>query len=581
MKIWTKFLGSTAIVVGLVSVLLGSNFLLQKAEQSAVESREKTSAALTTTYELKQSLKDQIIALKDFLLLGRNTTDMGKYQKAMSNFLLNLEQLDELMPDAPELAVVRRRHRFLTRLANGLTTASTTPAQTNQDVRSINSFGTDIDFYVDALNKSAQQQDQLARQSADQWTRTTRMITQIAIVLILLIFVGQFVLILLPVIRSIQKLQLGAVTIGSGKLEYRLNLQTGDEIEQLADEFNQMASQLAEFYRSLEQKVADRTAELIRANQKLESEICDRKHAEIELQQTLQELRKTQAQLIQTEKMSSLGQLVAGVAHEINNPVNFIYGNVSHANDYIQDLFDLVQLYQEQCPQAGQSIQAKTDEIDLEFLREDLPKMLVSMRMGAERIRQIVLSLRNFARLDEAEVKAADIHEGIDSTLLILQNRLKVRPDHPEIQVVKDYGHLPLVECYPGQLNQVFMNLLSNAIDALDSYNAKRSLDEIRTDPSTITIRTAASAESVRIQIADNGPGIPEAVKSQLFDPFFTTKPVGKGTGLGLSISYQVVTERHQGSIWCVSEPGHGAEFWIEIPIRSSTALVQDKSVYY
>ncbi len=278
--------------------------------------------------------------------------------------------------------------------------------------------------------------------------------------------------------------------------------------------------------------------------------------------QAFQALQQTQSQLIQTEKMSGLGQLVAGVAHEINNPINFIYGNLPHASNYTQDLLSLVRLYQEKYPNPDRDIDALREDIDLDFLVNDLQKMLTSMRVGADRIREIVLSLRNFSRLDEAEMKAVDIHEGIDSTLLILQNRLRPSATHTGIEVIKDYGELPLIDCYAGQLNQVFMNIVGNAIDALEKQKD-------RTHPHTITIRTRVSEGKSHavIQFIDNGAGISPDHQSKLFDPFLTTKPVGKGTGLGLSISYQIVVEKHHGILMCCSELGNGAEFRIEIPI--------------
>jgi PAS domain S-box-containing protein len=286
-----------------------------------------------------------------------------------------------------------------------------------------------------------------------------------------------------------------------------------------------------------------------------------------ELEKTLQELQRTQSQLVQSEKMSSLGQLVAGVAHEINNPVNFIHGNLTPARDYIQDLLNLIELYQNYYPEPQSEIQAEIEAIDLDFLIEDLPKLLESMKVGTQRIREIVLSLRTFSRLDEAEFKDANIHEGIDSTLLILQHRLKAKENRPAIEVIKEYSDLPLVECYAGQLNQVFMNILVNAIDALDERDDKRTFTENQENPSAIYIRTELVLENqVKISIKDNAEGIPESIRQRLFDPFFTTKPVGKGTGMGLSISYQIITERHGGKLQCISVPGEGTEFIILLP---------------
>ncbi|HLO50330.1 MAG TPA: PAS domain S-box protein [Kamptonema sp.] len=289
----------------------------------------------------------------------------------------------------------------------------------------------------------------------------------------------------------------------------------------------------------------------------------------IQLEVAMQKLKNTQAQLIQNEKMVSLGQLVAGVAHEINNPVNFIYGNLSPAKEYSFDLLQLVKLYQNQYPQPSAEILDKMQDIDLDYISTDLPKLFNSMRVGAERIREIVKSLRTFSRLDEAEMKFVNIHEGLESALLILQSRLKSQNGDPLIQVVKQYGQLPKVGCCAGQLNQVFMNILANAIDALEEHEKAETVEGDRVP--TITIRTyLVERDRVGISITDNGPGIPESARQRLFDPFFTTKPVGKGTGLGLSISHSIVVERHNGKLTCNSEPGKGAEFVIEIPVRSS-----------
>ncbi|MEG4284981.1 PAS domain S-box protein [Microcoleus sp. A006_D1] len=285
-----------------------------------------------------------------------------------------------------------------------------------------------------------------------------------------------------------------------------------------------------------------------------------------QLEQTLHQLQRTQTQLIQSEKMSSLGQLVAGVAHEINNPVNFIYGNLSYVSEYTEKLLKMLQLYQQEYPQPPATILDAREDFEIDYIIEDLPKIVTSMKVGADRIRDIVLSLRTFSRLDEAEMKQVDIHEGIESTLLILQNRLKNRPDRPPINIIKEYGNLPLVECYPGQLNQVFMNLLSNAIDAVEMDINKSQ----RTDKHlAITIRTELTDNNcVTMRIADSGPGMSEDVKRRLFDPFFTTKPIGKGTGLGLAISHSIIVEKHGGKLTCNSVLGEGSEFAIEIPLR-------------
>ncbi len=281
------------------------------------------------------------------------------------------------------------------------------------------------------------------------------------------------------------------------------------------------------------------------------------------LKATLEQLRSTQSQLIQTEKMSSLGQLVAGIAHEINNPINFISGNSTHAKTYASSLLRVVSAYQELYPQSDAVIQELLEEIDFDFLKVDFPKVISSIRMGSDRIKEIVLSLRNFSRMDESEFKCVNLHEGIDSTWLILQHRLKITSERPAIRLIKEYSELPLIECAAGLVNQVFMNLLSNAIDAVESAYQQNLIQQPE-----ITINTSIERNGVLIRIIDNGTGIPENVRHRLFDPFFTTKPVGKGTGLGLSISYQIITERHQGYLECHSTFGEGSEFRVWLPLK-------------
>lgn len=359
-------------------------------------------------------------------------------------------------------------------------------------------------------------------------------------------------------------------------------------------------SELLKAHAQLQAKVKERTAQLTRTNEQLRQDILERQRVEealkkseaqsrkqaTQLKLTLSKLHSYQAQLIQTEKMSSLGQLVAGIAHEINNPINFIHGNIAYTGQYVQDLMHLLQLYEQHFPQSTPAIQTAAEAIDLSFLKKDLPKVLKSMKLGADRIRNLVLSLRNFSRLDESDMKSVNLHEGLDNTLLILQNQLKAMPGRREIRVIKEYDELPPIECYAGQLNQVFMNIITNAVDALEELRKEDSQTSSNNSVSaslpSITISTGikqaskdnifltSSEEIVHalIRIKDNGCGMTEAVRRRLFDPFFTTKSAGKGTGLGLLISYQIVVEKHGGYLNCLSSPGQGTEFVIEIPLR-------------
>lgn len=333
-------------------------------------------------------------------------------------------------------------------------------------------------------------------------------------------------------------------SLAKGKLNVRANLQGSDELAQISNAFDRMAEKIQTSTEALH-------------------------HHQEQLQQALYNLQQTQAQLIQAEKMSGLGQMVAGIAHEINNPINFIHGNLIYVKQYMQDLLKLVQLYQQSYPSPQLEIEQYIQDIEVAFIKEDLPSILASMQVGTERICQIVTNLRNFSRYDESDLKPVDIHEGIDSTLLILQHRLKEARSVDDIEVIKEYGKLPKVECYAGQLNQVFMNLISNGIDALIGQNEQGKNLKFSPSRGQIRIRTGVKEPDwVVVAIADNGSGISPEVQPRIFDPFFTTKPVGKGTGLGLSISYQIVVEKHGGRLNCISEPARGTEFLIEIPIQ-------------
>lgn len=312
-------------------------------------------------------------------------------------------------------------------------------------------------------------------------------------------------------------------------------------------------------------KLRQLNLELDEQKQQLEQRVKERT---AELSQALEELKKTQLQLVQTEKISFLGQLVTGVAHEVNNPVGFISTNLYHADHYIQDLINLIKLYQKKFPKPGYEIEDNIKAMDLEHVLQDLPKVISSMKLGTERIQGIMQSLRNFSRVDGEQKKAVDIHEGLETSLMILQHRLKALPKRPTINVIKEYGNLPKIKCYPVQLNQVFMNLISNAIDAIEE--PIKDIDTFSTAfrIGLIRIRTTIDKEQVTIQISDNGMGISESVQSQIFQPFFTTKPEGKGTGLGLSISNQIITEKHGGTLQCISSVGNGTEFVIKIPLK-------------
>ena len=410
------------------------------------------------------------------------------------------------------------------------------------------------------LAEAAEEDDEEADAALAQAQETRRFIVfgtnLISIVLATLLAIYTTKTITLPIINLTH---IAEETTRDSNFNLQAPVITEDEIGILAISLNQLIIRVNFLLK--EQEKAQEQLEL--ANLNLEKKVQERTE---KLATTLKELQYTQAQLIQKEKMSSLGQLVAGIAHEINNPVNFIHGNPDYTKDYLQDLLSLVELYQIEYPNPTEAIEEEMENIELEFLQEDLPNILYSMQTGSERIREIVKSLRTFSRLDEADYKKVDIHESIESTLMILQSRLKAKPERCEITVIKNYEKLPFVECYAGQLNQVFLNLLFNAIDVLEEKINKTNNSPFLVPQISISTKLLDS-ERITICIADNGLGMTEEVREQIFNPFFTTKPVGQGTGLGLAVSYQIVVDKHHGELSCTSTPGEGSEFVIEIPI--------------
>ncbi|NJL22554.1 MAG: HAMP domain-containing protein [Leptolyngbyaceae cyanobacterium SM1_3_5] len=361
--------------------------------------------------------------------------------------------------------------------------------------------------------------------------------------------------------RPIAQLQTAALRVRDRDFDVSIDLPRSDEFGLFAQVFNQMVSEIRSYAATLEAK-----------NEALEVQVQQRT---IELQEkadqleaTLHKLQRTQSRIIHSEKMLGLGQIVAGVAHEINNPAGFISGNLDHAKTYLEDVVALLNLYQQHYPDPIDSIQAHQNSIDLEFLLDDFPKLLGSMQTGAERIKQIVLALRKFSRIDEAALKTVDLYEGIESTLVILRNRLN--SSGGAIEIVKHYSELPPIECYAGELNQVFLNLFSNAIDAIEEK--LRAGD--RFDPTIIISTQVVDRHQIAIRISDNGIGMKESVRQQIFDPFFTTKPVGKGTGLGISIAHQIIVQKHGGTIDCTSIEGQGSEFAIALPVLQTQAVL-------
>lgn len=549
----------------IVTVLRGIDQLI--AANNAALPTSFSADALQNMVEFKSAFAVSTAALRSYLVT-RNSTFRFNYADQAKISQTAWEQIsqqaNQFNPEQQELlAATKQSYDLYQALSNELFTLVETDAY-RQDLLIFQTQAEPLATQILAVLTEIVEEEQilLSQQLArtGNWIVVTQLQTFIGGGVSLALAIALAIFLRRDIAIPIHRLTIATARIMEGDYSSQAQVDSRDEIGTLADTFNRMTrflqrsrAELEDYSRSLESKVAQRTQELEQKNHQLTNAV--------------EELQRTQSQLVQTEKMSSLGQLVAGVAHEINNPVNFIYGNVIHTSSYAKELIELVKHYQTAFPNPGPKIQTYIQDIDLEFLIEDMPRSLNSMRIGSQRIQEIVASLKIFSRMDEVETKAVDLHEGIESTLMILRNRLKQTPTRAGIAVAKAYGDLPQVECYPGQLNQVFMNILSNAIDALESRQITDSDFQAK-----ITITTAHSKpDCVLISIQDNGPGIASQHQARLFDPFYTTKPVGKGTGLGLSISYQIVTERHQGKLRCESKLGQGAAFHITIPIYQVT----------
>ena len=538
-----------------------------------------------TTKELKTELQDveqPILTgayheMRSFEKDYRLTHQRGSLQTALNVVF----RLHRLIDNQPQISFRSREtiHDLLERYETTLRSIEELDQRIRQNFR-------DFELQADQVDPVSTELIQLSNQEVRQAETQIRRTSQLAsLSLAITVIVGLALtaaiarLITHSITRRVVQLNDAVESLEAGDMDTRTildkDISAPDELGRLARSFNKMAHQLQTSFHKLET-----------ANDQLEQRVRDRTAA---LSNAVTQLQNTQAQLIQTEKMSSLGQMVAGVAHEINNPVSFIYGNINPAFQYLDELSELIKLYQRYYPQPPPEIQSYLQTIEYEFVQQDLRQLLSSMGEGAVRIREIVKSLRTFSRLDEADFKDADLHAGLDSTLLLLQNQLKYASKKQEITVTKHYEELPRVMCYPGQLNQVFMNILGNAIDALENHSIQHTAQTAQVETAQVSYSQTphSSARStakpniyihtqiidqewVLIKITDNGPGIPDHVHSKLFDPFFTTKPVGKGTGLGLSICYQIVVERHQGKLWCESAVGEGTTFNIQIPIHQT-----------
>ncbi|MFK8184328.1 MAG: ATP-binding protein [Phormidesmis sp.] len=577
MRITTKFIGSSAVLIGVISLLSGTSYVMNKRSmQSLAMSYNRSQATASAVIQVERSLQDQVTALSRLSVLNpqinQNTDGWVTFRRSRIDFFNALRKLEAVLPPDDKLSRIklqgmRQQHQYLDELALRIQTQLTSPKQVQGIARSLDVFEDSIAIYIVELLDTADEQMEDYGEQRAVFHQRLFWLESLSFTSVVMLLMLQFFGLLRPVTKSVRSLEAGANQMGRGDgsaLDIpKIQLQTDDELQSLADAFNHMGDHLTRLYQELEQRVAERTASLHSANQTLMTEVGDRIEAEASLQKALEELKRTQLQLLQTEKMSSLGQLVAGVAHEINNPVSFIEGNLQPAQDYVDSLLALLRSYQAECPEASDELLAAVEAADLDFIQADFPQLLQSMQNGTDRITTIVRSLRTFSHLDESATKSTDIHADLDSVLLLLSPKLNgTRPSAcaQAITVIRNYDDaLPKVYCYPGQLNQVFMGLMTNAIEAMTAQEC--------CDSPTLTLTTEALPQSVRIQITDNGVGMSAAVTKHIFDPFFTTKPVGSGTGLGLSMSYQIVVNNHHGQFICQSEPQVGTTFTLEIPL--------------
>ncbi|MEL6469938.1 MAG: ATP-binding protein [Cyanobacteria bacterium J06623_4] len=535
MKITTKFIGSSALLIALTSALSTSSYLMNQRSGTALDERyTQTQTTVSSVVQLEFAIHDQMMALSRLAVLEGSTEEQARYMRSRQRFFSALNQLSELIPPEnglshAQLEGIRQQHQYLEMLAERLTSPETTDSTEAQDItRSLRLYEAQTGSYIQALLDSAQAETAAYSQQQQTTRNRAALLELLSFSTVISLLFAQYYGLLRPVMKAINRLRAGTDDLGQPD-RMPIAIKTGDELQALAKAFNQASDRLANTQQILETKVRERTASL----------------------------KQAQMQLVQSEKLASLSQLVAGVAYEINNPVSFIQGNLEPARSYLVTLLSLLATYQAEHPEASAELQNALAEADLAFIQSDFPQLLDSIETGAERITSIVRSLQTFSHPDDSETTAVDLHQGIESTLLILSSRLQATSHQPAIKIIRHYGNLPKVYCYPGQLNQVFMGLLSNAIDSVAAASGEP----------TITITTEAGPDCVRIAIQDNGAGIEADVLQQIFDPFFTTKPAGDGAGLGLSMSHQIVQATHQGHLTCHSQPGQGATFTVEIPL--------------